>query len=399
MHKIVARYTVMTPMFLGGIEHNAELRPPSIKDALRFWWRALRWQQGMHDPQMLRQAEAAIFGSADTGQAQFLLNVTTTGLGPMVIQQHKILDPSFQESTTIPIGEGARYLGYGVMEAFGSATKNTKAGQLTRACLRPGFEFDVTLLYREANPEWLNEILQALKAFGLLGALGSKARKGYGSVALCSLKHPKEEEIWQNPTTLDALKEEILKLYGTQQPGAAANRDAIPEWTALSKHSRHVMVEKGSAHDALNYVGEELVRYRSWGKNGKILGNRENSFKKFKPDHDLMKGLSSTVRHPKRVAFGLPHNYGKGSINEVNPSDKNLDRRASPLLVHVHPLANGRCAAIVSYLAARFLPEGSQLMVMNQEVPLESDASLRQTIDTFLNDHLKPGDTSRREIP
>jgi hypothetical protein len=32
-------------------------------------------------------------------------------------------------------------------------------------------------------------------------------------------------------------------------------------------------------------------------------------------------------------------------------------RRASPLLVHVHVLANGRCVPVVSFLPARFLPK------------------------------------------
>ena len=33
------------------------------------------------------------------------------------------------------LGEGARYLGYGVKEAFLSQSKGTKAGELTRRCL------------------------------------------------------------------------------------------------------------------------------------------------------------------------------------------------------------------------------------------------------------------------
>lgn len=33
-------------MFLGGAHHEAEsIRPPSVKGALRFWWRALNWER------------------------------------------------------------------------------------------------------------------------------------------------------------------------------------------------------------------------------------------------------------------------------------------------------------------------------------------------------------------
>lgn len=36
------RYRVVTPAFLGGADPScAELRPPSIKAALRFWYRAV----------------------------------------------------------------------------------------------------------------------------------------------------------------------------------------------------------------------------------------------------------------------------------------------------------------------------------------------------------------------
>jgi CRISPR/Cas system CMR-associated protein Cmr1 (group 7 of RAMP superfamily) len=41
-----ATFRVVTPMFLGGAkaDDRAELRVPPIKAALRFWWRAIRWQ-------------------------------------------------------------------------------------------------------------------------------------------------------------------------------------------------------------------------------------------------------------------------------------------------------------------------------------------------------------------
>jgi len=43
MQEIKATYKIVTPMFLGGADHEEEIRVPSIKGALRFWWRALAW--------------------------------------------------------------------------------------------------------------------------------------------------------------------------------------------------------------------------------------------------------------------------------------------------------------------------------------------------------------------
>ena len=40
---------IVTPLFLGGADPNkAELRAPSIKGALRFWWRALNPHFSLH---------------------------------------------------------------------------------------------------------------------------------------------------------------------------------------------------------------------------------------------------------------------------------------------------------------------------------------------------------------
>ena len=45
MNTLEATYRIVTPMFIGDAEQKAtSLRPPSIKGALRFWWRALNWK-------------------------------------------------------------------------------------------------------------------------------------------------------------------------------------------------------------------------------------------------------------------------------------------------------------------------------------------------------------------
>ena len=45
MQIIEADYNIVTPMFIGGGDKQEapEIRPPSVKGALRFWWRALQW--------------------------------------------------------------------------------------------------------------------------------------------------------------------------------------------------------------------------------------------------------------------------------------------------------------------------------------------------------------------
>ncbi len=71
------------------------------------------------------------------------------------------------------VEEGARYLGYGVMQA----------GQRARACLTAPFEFDVVMRLREQglSQEQQQSVRDALIA---LGSMGSNCRKGYGSLNL-----------------------------------------------------------------------------------------------------------------------------------------------------------------------------------------------------------------------
>ncbi|MFQ5900776.1 MAG: type III-B CRISPR module RAMP protein Cmr1, partial [Thermodesulfobacteriota bacterium] len=55
----------ITPMFLTGAKGEPELRVPSIKGAMRFWWRAVR---GIDDIKRLNKEENEIFGG--TGETE-----------------------------------------------------------------------------------------------------------------------------------------------------------------------------------------------------------------------------------------------------------------------------------------------------------------------------------------
>ena len=79
-------YRVVTPLFCAGVDRKKgpELRLPSFKGVLRYWWRALAWSRYDGDLAVLRQREDRLFGSADAGQSRILLRLipaTETGDG------------------------------------------------------------------------------------------------------------------------------------------------------------------------------------------------------------------------------------------------------------------------------------------------------------------------------
>lgn len=371
---IDAAYRVVTPLFSAGADPlDPELRAPSVKGVLRYWWRALAWSRCGGDLDAVRRQEDRLFGSAAGGRSRVSMHLISSKLDE---KRARVGDVLKAPGTGGTIGEGARYLGYGVMEAFASRKKNTREGQLTRACLRAPFDFVVRMRGRDLTEADVASLRDALIALGTLGGLGARSRKGYGSTVLRSIRVDGVDR-WDAPQSVGALRGVIAGL-------PCDDKRALPEFTALSSRTRHVLVSsrKKEPLDLLDLVGREQVRFRSWGHNGKVLGGP--SERRFQGDHDLMKSVRPE-KHPDRIAFGLPHNYGKKPREQVGPHDRNLDRRASPLFIHLH-VCGGVPVAVLSFLPARFLPEGrSDVSVGGHAVPQHPEDELYRPVRDFLD--------------
>ena len=93
------------------------------------------------------------------------------------------------------------------------------------------------------------------------------------------------------------------------------------------------------------------------------------SERNFPDDHHLMdQDWRQRRSHPRRIVFGLPHNYGQPSTEHVEPAEK-YDRRASPLFIHIHQTSEkSPSMAVLSFLPACFLPsEAGGISVGKQE--------------------------------
>lgn len=344
------------------------------------------------------------------------MRIISTNAEPTVCcPPHQLMDESRE------VGEGARYFGYGVMEAFANRNKGTKAAQLTRSCLLAPFSFTVELLFKPGvSEEQRNQVRRALQLLGLLGGLGSKSRKGYGSLTLTSLRikqrrDEEETEGWKPPENPQELVERLSELLGSRQI-RAGNADAsvfddLPEWTAFSPASRILVLPPDDRDRTplalLNRVGREMVRYRSWGNKNQRTGKHEifrgvQSEQNFKEDHDaIYKSLSlrrAPANAPKRAVFGLPHNYFFGSLRaKADLKPDSYDRRASPLLIHVHQTTERSTPiAVVTFLPSRFLPEDkSMISVGGSNVALSTSELWKPIEDWFkrLKDEMpKPHD-------
>lgn len=345
-----ATYRVTTPLFLGGANPGeyAELRPSSIKGLLRFWFRAIALPL-LSNEKDVKQLEEEIFGSTKK-QAAFLLTIREQkGLNEIKSNNWRNL-------------HGLCYLGFGIID---------RNGDISRPYLNHNGSFTVHIQMKKTAPKEAAVFLPiTLQALGSFGAAGARSRKGFGSLTLKSLMC-NNEEILKEAATIKELKDQQNRLL--RQIKLDSDKSSLPEYTAFSNKSRIWIAKTGTdAVELLNEIGLEMLRYRSYGrsKDGKhILPDRNIAEQNFADDHDLLLDFcngESIKTHPRRIVFGLPHNYFFLSTrNKVNtdPVSEDLNRRASPLFIHIHALSNNVYASVLTLLPAVFLPAGEKIKI------------------------------------
>ncbi len=380
-HEISATYRITTPMFLGDADQKpSSLRPPSIRGALRFWWRASEWPRVCvehADPAAalceLHQRETRLFGAASKieggeeqgGQRMLIRTSIATG-----------------GSTYKPdAGPGQGYLlGMGLFHF---------RDRCLRKAFKPDTSFTVRIRLRNKDDASIASISRALWLWGMLGGLGSRSRHGMGSVVLESL----EGAAIKIPRTLDELKLQL----NDNLPDLGSD---LPPLTAFSKMSKvHCSTKSSTANgwQLLEGVGRKMMFYRSWGLRRpqdsyhKVLGQRAEQ--NFPDDHnEMQKAMMGGVAEqlPGRIVFGLPHNYffsSPGHIPiarrrlEVEPTGERRARRASPLLLHIHQFPNGSHAAFHTLLPAIFLPSGDKISITGRTPDLVPQPNFKHITD------------------
>ncbi|WP_028490535.1 type III-B CRISPR module RAMP protein Cmr1 [Thiothrix lacustris] len=307
-HVIKATYRIVTPMFIGDAEQKASgISPASVKGALRFWWRALNWgqiraeiQSDTAALQRLHREESALFGtSADNGKAaRFTLRVNTNSL-------------KFAHATDWPHSgnDPSGYLGIGLWESGNRARDNF---QPHREYITENQTFGVELLcLPDVSAESQQQLRDALTAWGLLGGLGSRARRAFGAIAIESL-----DSTSLKFAAVTDYQAAVSKLFSSYR---LATIKQAP-FTSLCKETQFSISAKiaSNARSAHAILGQTFKDYR---------------------------GQPSDLRGSKKRVFGMP--YAGGTALEGNA------RRASPLLFHVHPVGSQFVGATL-FLPAEF---------------------------------------------
>ncbi len=316
-------------MFVGGADHKiAGVRAPSVKGALRFWWRALNWERirqvSRTDAEALKSlhgAESWLFGNAGgiyptpkgekpiVGQSRFLLTVKQPPVSENDLEKNWPNKPKSRQNIS-----GSSFMGYGLFKMKTTRQREALKEKLTFEVIctfKPDFESGKSDFWSSSLEAPIESIKETLEWWGLVGGLGSRARRGFGSIAIMTLVDEDGNRRSYNHATQEAYTEKVqnqLKLY---------HRTSLPPFTTLSALSRFKLISKetDSGRNALDAAGKAYMEMRS------------------------------QVARKERIPFGLP------LAREVEKL-----RRAGPLFFHVHPVSD-RYVAGVLFLPAVFHPE------------------------------------------
>lgn len=173
INRETAEFTVevLTPMFLGGANGDAELRAAPLKNAVRYWWRIT---QGDLTHKDLLKKEQKLFGGVSGNKAICsLVDVVVTGSvrtgnKNKMASIGKKINPE-AKNKNVPL---SAYLGMGPVDFNGIYTK-------TR--ILPGEKFALSVFFPKENR---NNLIDALSLFAEFGSLGARSRNGWGSFNL-----------------------------------------------------------------------------------------------------------------------------------------------------------------------------------------------------------------------
>jgi CRISPR-associated protein Cmr6 len=182
---------INTPAYEGDARPRAgcDLRPATLRGQLRWWWRTLH--AGFVDVPTLKRMEAAVWGDTKQGGAVRL----TVSAGRKV--EPRLYAHPTQKRDDPP--SGTRYAAYGMDE---NVRVDGQRVRKQRFVMDPGATWELRLLARSSSsgPSGDEVLRQAVAALWLLtqyGGVGSKARKGFGSLQA----GPEAADLW--PTSLE----------------------------------------------------------------------------------------------------------------------------------------------------------------------------------------------------
>ncbi len=331
----------VTPMFLGGAEPRPtkdgkgmpELRPPSVRGAMRYWFRALIGGiYGDEEKEKIQEIERHVFGGAaekDTSHAsQVAIRIENQNLKEL--KKYEKIKAKNGKALFPPAGRD--YL-YWSMDQSGSAQKGNLLN--ARYYIPPESSFDLYMTFKSmVAPEIIMKY--AVYSFWLaveLGGIGARSRRTAGSLSIYNGEMaylPKSLQIGTKKNIADQLGRAISFIRETLN-----TEKIIPNINLPSKFDvLHPSVCKiwilgvaESSDSIVKAIGEKMQMYRSHTP----VDQNKNTW--------LL----------ERSVFGMPIKGLKGP-----------ERRSSPLWLKVSKVDN-YYVGFATLFKSQLLPNGEKL--------------------------------------
>lgn len=371
---------VVTPLFLGGAEPRGnppELRAASVRGALRYWLRALlSGVMGDGDLDMLKAAENSAFGSTKTGASAVVLTMRHDDLETAEFRRRRAIRERGQFKP-----EGADYLLWSMSE---TGRKERGNWQPARQYIVPGARFTLVMRSRLGAPGAKDAWWRAGAALWLLtqlGALGSRSRRGAGS--LCAIEEPGQTDLppFKPPTTAKDLQAHL-------ESGLRQIREFLGMTGQVRIPSRFDVLAPGACKVWILADGRP---WSTWQQALDGIGGRMRDFRsRRRPDYETMRDWmkrGATPRTVERAAFGLPlpFRYSRGGPFDVVQGSQH-DRRSSPLWLRVTKLGNGHHVGVATLFKSAFLAERESLQLQRGRrttAPPEDYSLIEEFIASF----------------
>ncbi len=341
MHKLVFECETITPMFLAGADGKTpELRAPSIKGALRFWWRAMNGNL----KENLLENEGKLFGCSEEKIGRSKIIVKVKEITKEVNNNFKDLIWDYNRRVPKSGYEGISYLFYStVMQQ------------------RPYFQkLNFNILLQSSKKEDLKKAGYIFWIFAMFGGIGTRARRGGGNFQVSSLIDP--ENIINDISFNTNPKEKIdIKFY------LESNFKKIKVNFNLGTD-----IEYANLASAKVYY---LNPYDKWTISLNSLGTKFQQFRtRSSPDYESVKEYITTgnINNPiEKAILGLPLSYryrsletsdGKPKSALIEGSKEDFQRSASPIFFRIIKFQN-KYYPVILIFDKKLLPDDVKLKI------------------------------------
>jgi len=380
MEEIIFELETITPLFIAGADQrnieNEGLRAPSLRGLLRWRFRAIiggvKFFYGNLNLKSVKEEEGKLWGTTER-QSKVLLNIFPIDSRVSTFQNIR--------------GRGIRYLSYGSFD---------------RPYIDIGSRFKMRIFFRNSiSDEDKKKVIATLWLLLNLGNVGSKSRKGFGSLKVTKDVTISEIE-FKNPNSLEELEgylknniEKCLSIFGWD--GTKPRSTPLPLYSIIAPlywKMKILDTTHDSPIDAINYIGEKIRKYRENRGNPSerhIRPTRRETFSYWVTrDYSSVKSIynKSFPSTPRGSIFGLPHQFQFQSINKkAIVKGIEHDRRASPLYIKIWKLNDNQYAIGLQLFKSLFIPEDKLRIsdLTNPNIKADVDPPTYTYLDNFLN--------------